>query len=155
VSTAWVPFGLIDVNGAPLSTRPLGIVDSGADSTTFPLEWAKRLGIDHEKDCLEFEGGTAGGPAHWFLYEPGIRATFFDKTLHLGATFAPHCQAVLLGRQDFFRYFKTVAFDQGDEKLFLETVSNWDAATKAVGITLEEIADHIKLREDVASTEFE
>jgi hypothetical protein len=139
-----VSLGLIDLEGNILSTRPIGIVDSGADSTTLPLEWASRLGIDHEADCIAFKGGTAGGAAEQFLYEPGIHGTFLGKKLRLGAIFAPLCPQVLLGREDFFRYFKSLRFEQSKEKMHLDGVDDWAAATVAVGQSLERLAAGIK-----------
>jgi hypothetical protein len=120
-------------------------VDSGADSTTLPLVWAKRLGID-VADCIEFKGGTAGGAASQLLYEPGIYATFLGKKLHLGAIFAPLCPQVLLGREDFFQYFDMVRFQQAEEKMHLDGVKDWDGAGKAVGVAIEKLAVAIKLQ---------
>jgi hypothetical protein len=139
-----VSIGLIDPSGNILSTRPVGLVDSGCDSTTLPLEWAERLGIDHATECLKFQGGTAGGKADQFLYEPGIHATFLGKKLRLGAIFAPHCPVVLLGRQDFFRYFTSINFEQEEQKMHLEGVADWEAAGTAVDASLAELATGIK-----------
>lgn len=124
--------------------RPVGLVDSGCDSTTLPLEWAERLGISHTGECLKFKGGTAGGKADQFLYEPGIHATFLGKKLRLGAIFAPHCPVVLLGRQDFFRYFASIRFEQEQERMHLEGVHDWAAADAAVDASLAELAAGIK-----------
>jgi hypothetical protein len=115
-------------------------VDSGCDFTTFPLEWAKSFGIDPERACLEQTGSTAGGSAPQYLYVPGVRATFLGKTLLLGAIFAPLCPHVLLGRQDFFRYFKSVQFDQENEELLLEGSANWPLAVKAVRANIRRLA---------------
>jgi hypothetical protein len=139
-----VSIGLIDPSGNILSTRPVGLVDSGCDSTTLPLEWAERLGIDHLADCLKFQGGTAGGKADQFLYEPGIHATFLGKKLRLGAIFAPLCPVVLLGRQDFFRYFASIKFEQEQQKMHLEGVADWKAADAAVDASLVDLATSIK-----------
>jgi hypothetical protein len=114
--------------------------------TTLPLEWASRLGIDHESECIAFQGGTAGGAADQFLYEPGIFASFLGKKLRLGAIFAPLCPQVLLGREDFFRYFKVVRFAQAKEKMHLDGVDDWNAATRAVEESLLRLATSIKLR---------
>jgi hypothetical protein len=111
----------------------LGIVDSGCDFTTFPIEWAERLGIDTDADCLRQEGETAGGTTVQHLYVPGVNVLFLGKKLLLSATFAPLCPHVLLGREDFFRYFKSVNFDQAKEKLHLEGVTDWGEAAKAAG----------------------
>lgn len=133
----------------------MGIIDSGADSTTLPLEWAAPLGIDHESECVAFQGGTAGGAAQQFLYEPGIHASFLGKKLLLGAIFAPLCPQVLLGREDFFRYFETVRFEQASEKMHLDGVADWEVAIRAVEESLVRLANGIKqqvVREAEAAT---
>lgn len=117
-----VSLGLVDVDGNILAARPLGIVDSGCDFTTFPVEWGERLGIDTDSDCLRQEGETAGGTTAQHLYVAGIDVLFLGKRLLLSATFAPLCPHVLLGREDFFRYFKSISFDQSKEKLHLEVL---------------------------------
>ncbi len=89
-------------------------------------------------------GGTAGGKAEQFLYEPGIHATFLGKKLRLGAIFAPHCPVVLLGRQDFFRYFASIRFEQEQQKMHLEGVADWAAADAAVEASLADLATSIK-----------
>jgi hypothetical protein len=122
----------------------VGIVDSGADSTTLPIEWATWLGIDHESECVPFKGGTAGGEVDQYLYEPGIHATFLGKKLHLGAIFAPACPQVLLGREDFFRYFASVRFDQAQQKMHLDGVPEWDVATRDVEEAIQRLAGRIK-----------
>lgn len=132
--------------------RPVGLVDSGCDSTTLPLEWSQRLGIDSEADCIRFEGGTAGGKVSQVLYEPGIHATLLGKKLRLGAIFAPHCPVVLLGRNDFFRYFASVDFEQEKQLLHLEGVADWDAADAAVEASLAQLAAQVRAQNEVATS---
>ncbi len=106
-------------------------MDSGCDFTTFPLAWAERLGVDVSTDCIEQEGATAGGSATQYFYVPGVTALFLGKKMLLSATFAPLCPHVLLGREDFFRYFKSINFDQENEKLRLVGAPDWAAAARA------------------------
>jgi hypothetical protein len=135
-----------------LPTRPIGIVDSGCDSTTFPLEWAERLGIDPDVDCVPQEGSTAGGATTQFVYAPGVYVLLLGKKLLLGATFAPLCPHVLLGREDFFLYFKSISFDQVHEKLHLEGAPDWKAAAKAAEANIRRLGAaaeaHTKAAED-------
>lgn len=49
----------------------------------------------------------------------------------VSATFAPLCPHVLLGREDFFRYFKSVNFEQEKEKIHLEGATDWEASARA------------------------
>jgi hypothetical protein len=133
---------LIHVEGSLLKARVYGLIDSGADYSTFPVEWAPELGIEL-KGCLAHQGGTAGGPAGRYLHEPGIYVSILGRKLHLGACFAPKCPIVLLGREDFFRYFR-VAFDQAQETFRVEAVADWEAAEKAVDHSIELYAERVR-----------
>jgi hypothetical protein len=124
---------LINPQGNIVSPKVVGLVDSGADTSTFPVSWAAVLGIDVAESCLEYETDTAGGKAQQFLYEPGIYATFMGHKLHLGATFSHSCGAILLGRTDFFRYCRELRFDQQGQQFHIELVDDMDAARKEVG----------------------
>lgn len=135
---------MVNTEGNILSTKSLGIVDSGCDSTTFPIEWAERLGIDPATDCVPQECSTAGGPITQFAYAPGVHVLFLGKKLHLTATFAPACPHVLLGREDFFMYFKSVNFQQARQKLVLEAVDDWGAALKAAEQNVQRIGAEIE-----------
>lgn len=101
------------------------LVDSGCSLTTFPAEMASELGIDYTA-CTPIRGITASGPDHaenestWQRYwPPGIDVVFWNRTLHLQAFFRPAEIPILLGRDDFFTYFK-VLFDQRNERFQLE-----------------------------------
>jgi hypothetical protein len=61
----------------------------------------------------------------------GPHVLFLGKKLLLSATFSPLCPHVLLGREDFFRYFKSVSFDQAREKIHLEGAPDWAVAAQA------------------------
>jgi hypothetical protein len=93
-------------------------------------------------------GGTAGGAAKQFLYEPGIHVSFLGRKLLLGAIFAPLCPQVLLGREDFFRYFKAIRFEQAKQKMHLDGVTDWDKVTKEVQTALRGLS--LGVREQVA-----
>lgn len=135
---------MIDGDDNILPTKPLGIVDSGCDSTTFPIEWAERLGIDPAADCVPQRCSTAGGPITQFAYAPGVSVLFLGKKLLLTATFAPECPHILLGREDFFMYFKSVNFHQARQKLVLEGAPDWNAAAKAARENVQAIGAHLE-----------
>lgn len=135
---------MVATNGNILPTKPLGIVDSGCDSTTFPIEWAERLGINPTADCVPLDCSTAGGPATQYAYPPGVHVLFLGKKLHLTATFAPECPHVLLGREDFFMYFKSVSFHQSKQKLILEAAPDWKAAVHAATKSVKTIGAEIE-----------
>jgi hypothetical protein len=135
---------MVGTDGKILPTKALGIVDSGCDSTTFPIEWAERLGIDPAGDCVPQDCSTAGGPIQQFAYAPGVHVLFLGKKLLLSATFAPECPHVLLGREDFFMYFKSVNFEQAREKLILEGAADWKAAVKAATANVQKMGTLIE-----------
>jgi hypothetical protein len=95
------------------------IVDSGADSTALPFEWAALMGIDIERDCIEKPCGTAGGEVTGFYCSVGIEAMILGERLILGATFNRGLDFVLLGRRDFFNAFR-VLFDQRAQTFTVE-----------------------------------
>jgi len=138
-----IPMKFIDINGRTLS-RTVGLVDSGCDFSTFPLEWAKELGIDSAADCLASKGETAGGEADRFYYPPGVTASIMGRTVRLCASFAPKLKVILLGREDLFRYFKTISFDQVGQTFDVKVVSDWDDADRAVEQSLAQLADWVE-----------
>ncbi len=85
------------------------------------------MGIDFENDCVEVSGGesAAGSDADQpvenrpRLYQPGIEVAFRGERLKLAGFFRPNLKVMLLGRDDFFNYFK-VSFDQRRLRFTLE-----------------------------------
>lgn len=127
-----VSLALFQAGGQELSAKVIAIVDSGADCAYFPKEWAPALGIDCDTQCVKFKGATAAGACDQYLYEPGLKAKFLGKTVKLGAIFSEGCGAALMGREDFFRYFANVTFEQEAEVLDLQSAEDWDATKKNV-----------------------
>lgn len=102
---------LVGPNGHQ-TPQQLALVDSGCDFSTFPSAWAKPLGIDFMADCEEIDGNTASGKDNsQRIYKPGIHGLVAGKKVPLRAIFNPKIPIALLGREDFFAYFK-VSFDQ-------------------------------------------
>jgi hypothetical protein len=89
-----------------------GLLDSGADNSTFPLAWAKQLGIDKEQ-CEIGECNTVAGKTKQYVWPDGVEAQVqaMGKTIRLFAAFTEGLPVVVLGRHDFFAEFK-VTFDQ-------------------------------------------
>lgn len=109
--TPVVPIKFVKLDGT-MTPATLGVVDSGCDSSTFPAEWARALGIDlHGADCVTQQGSTAGGVIKQHFYKPGLDILFLGRKIHLAAAFNPGLPVILLGRQDFFACFK-ITFDQ-------------------------------------------
>ena len=98
--------------------RARALVDSGCDVTSFPAAWAEELGIDLS-DCPAFAGVTAAGKDRLKRGDAGLGAgppasictRVSGQKIHLEAVFRPGLPILLLGREDFFTYFK-VSFDQ-------------------------------------------
>jgi hypothetical protein len=104
-----IPMKLVDLNGT-MKPQIYGLVDSGADISSFPLDWAKQLAID-PADLIEMDGDTAGGKTKNYYYPPGVDAIVMGKKIHLEAVFNAGLSVVLLGREDFFQLYK-IAFHQ-------------------------------------------
>jgi hypothetical protein len=104
-----VPLRLVKPDGA-MRPQIYGLADSGCDCSTFPIDWAKDLGIDLG-ECAQTTGNTAGGTVEKYLYVPGVDAIVFGRKIHLSAFFSPGLPLALLGREDFFSYFRA-SFDQ-------------------------------------------
>jgi hypothetical protein len=94
-------------NGVPRSI--IGLVDSGADSSLFPVQWASEFGIDLAQ-CRDANGSSAAGKTTYYEWPGGLHATTAGERLRLAAVFGS-TPFVLLGRDDFFAHFR-VAFDQ-------------------------------------------
>jgi hypothetical protein len=106
-----IPMKIIDRHGNILPGQHLGLVDSGADCSTFPEQWAKALGIDLQAECNYSQGQSAGGLGDQYKFDPGVDAIVVGRKIHLEAVFRPGLPIILLGREDFFQAFK-VSFDQ-------------------------------------------
>lgn len=112
---AGVPSPLLNIeletlNGERLSETP-AVVDTGADCTTFPAAWARRLGISIEDDCIEKPCKGVGGSTPGYYYPDGIHGWVLGERLELAGAFSEGLEIVLLGRRDFFDWW-TVSFDQ-------------------------------------------
>lgn len=120
-----VPLKLVKLDGE-MRPQIFGLADSGCDYSNFPIDWAKDLGVDLT-DCIETQGNTAGGAAAKYLYPPGIDAIVFGRKIHLAAFFSPGLPLALLGREDFFNYFRA-EFDQRSLSFQLEAYEPFEPA---------------------------
>jgi Aspartyl protease len=113
-----LPIELVRLDGKVLN--PIrAIVDSGADATTLPIEWARQLGIDVDRDCVREPCGTAGGETTGFVYLGSVKAIVLGEHITLTVTFNEGLDVALLGRRDFFFWYK-VEFDQRAKSFTLE-----------------------------------
>jgi len=98
-----------------------GLIDSGADESCFPLEYAATLGVDI-KECEESECRTAGGPTKQYKWDKPLEVqlqTMKNMRIEVSATFVKGLDVTLLGRSDFFTVFK-VDFDEREQRFWLE-----------------------------------
>lgn len=116
---------LITIQGEPLPFLVPGIVDSGADVTVLPFGLAEQLGIGPNLLRVDEPTHTVSGPIDCRRYLKGIEAFVLGTRIRLDGTFvgAPDKEAfdghLLLGRRDFFRYFR-IAFDHIDNVPLME-----------------------------------
>jgi hypothetical protein len=102
-----VPFKVVGPNGAVIVDS--GLVDSGADSSAFPLWMMKRFRI-FKNQCKKEKFETSGGEGVQWIYPENLKATIFGRDLELTAIFT-ETPIALLGREDFFSAFRVV-FDE-------------------------------------------
>jgi hypothetical protein len=93
------------------------LVDSGADSTVFPLSATHTIGLTDFSGASVLRGNTAGGPVEILVFPIEICILGCWHRWHIGFS-AQLGQAPLLGRLDFFRLFR-VSIDERDRKFEL------------------------------------
>lgn len=115
-----VPAIPLIVSGPKAKIPVPGLIDSGADSSMFPIEWAGHLGVDLSS-CREEDCSTAGGVVKHHIWDAGLEAEVqaLGHKIRLNAAFCDGLPVVILGRNDFFAAFK-VAFDQQAQTFTLE-----------------------------------
>jgi hypothetical protein len=109
-------FPIVLVGPADESPPLMALVDSGADSSLFPLQIAPLIGIDITR-CEQATGITAGGKAKRYIWEDGVGTTVLERKVRLRGAFGA-CPVILLGRKDFFREFK-IGFDEREQTFSL------------------------------------
>jgi hypothetical protein len=113
-----VPLGLSLPSGETFTTRAL--LDSGAESSSFPFEYASLLGIDLA-ECISAEMMTVGGSVYAYLSKRDLVATIFGIAVPLKPIFAS-TPVVVLGRLDFFTRF-VVTIDALNKRFSLEPIA--------------------------------
>jgi hypothetical protein len=111
---------LIDDEGNRIA-QTRGLVDSGMDCTTLPIEWADLLGIDVARDCVPEAATQADGKdSPRQVYTDGLRIEVVDEELFLDIVhFSTTPSCAFLGRRDLFdRHL--VLFDQRQKRFYLE-----------------------------------
>lgn len=94
------------------------LIDSGADFNLFPADIADSLGITVRKgEKFEHMGiGNVGITAYSHKVKLFLDGYNFTTEAH----FSYDHKIPLLGRIGFFKYFKTVTFNENDKKLQLK-----------------------------------
>ena len=87
------------------------IVDTGADYTILPRQWAVKLGIDFVKDCWKLETSGIGGEKTSYFLKKRIEVNLGGIKKNVPVAFFDDDQApALLGRLGFMELFDTTFF---------------------------------------------
>src|SRR3954469_18558293 len=105
-----VPMRLKGPNGATITEA--GLVDSGADTSAFPLWMMRPFGI-RKRDCKKESFDAAGGTAKQWIYPEPLEALIMSRRVKLEAVFCD-TPVPLLGRCDFFRRFRVTFLQPGN-----------------------------------------
>ncbi len=94
------------------------LLDSGADFNLFPAKWGDSVGITVKKGQELTMFGIGGKNIASYRHNVSLFVNHysFDTT----ACFSFEQDIPLLGRDDFFKYFTKVIFDQSDLSVTLE-----------------------------------
>jgi hypothetical protein len=108
-----INFKLVGPNGSTVEDS--GLIDTGADSSAFPLWMMDSFGISKE-ECEENDFDTSGGAAKQWVWqangEDSFAATILDRRVRLKAVFTD-TPVPLLGRDDFLACFKVLFAQRG------------------------------------------
>jgi hypothetical protein len=114
------PISLCDVHSGEIRHSTWGLVDTGADTTGFPLDVLHEFGLT-PADLIPIHGMTGNeGPGVAFEYPPGVELVVAgDQRIRVTGHFLPvGLPCIALGREDFFRAF-AVELDQRAARLTL------------------------------------
>jgi hypothetical protein len=101
----------------PLTT----LLDTGADCSCFPTDFAGQFGIDL-KDCVPVPGGSSAGETEYLRWEDGyLTCEVLGQSLKLEPLFGD-LEDPVLGREDFFMRF-TVRFREREGLMDIEPCS--------------------------------
>jgi hypothetical protein len=118
-----VPAIPIRLSGVAKTFAVLALIDSGADMSVLPYEFANVLGIDLST-CDQTSVQVASGTSSMYVCPSGITAEAFGVSFQLNGVFAS-TGIPLLGRLDFFSRF-LVEIDQRNHKFKLRPYNNDD-----------------------------
>jgi hypothetical protein len=113
-----VPLKLFDIYGEP-RVFEWAMVDTGADTTCFPISFMHELGIRESQCVPEFGLTGPGGGVDFWRRPGGIEAELGGYRLRLTASFTPRFPIICLGNFDFLEQF-SASFDQRAQRLELE-----------------------------------
>jgi hypothetical protein len=111
-----VPAVAIGLKGVTEELMALALIDSGADASYLPYEFANVLGVDLGS-CDQSLSQTISGTSSVYVCPEGITARVFGVTFQLEGVFAPTVIPIL-GRRDFFARF-LVEIDQRRQRFNL------------------------------------
>lgn len=94
------------------------LLDSGADKNLFPAGWGKTVGINIEKGVKVKHFGIGNKDLTAFRHK--IKLYVGSYSFDTSADFSYDQPFPLLGREDFFKYFKQITFQEKDHFVKLE-----------------------------------
>ena len=103
------------------------IVDSGADSCIFPLNFGERIGLDVKKGERRHSRGLGGGDVIYF-HKVTVRVVILKDSWQFDceAGFSASLNDMgvgFLGRKGFFELFEEVAFNEGRREFRLKLLN--------------------------------
>ncbi|MBI3559440.1 retropepsin-like domain-containing protein [Candidatus Gottesmanbacteria bacterium] len=85
------------------------IIDTGADYTILPRQWAKKLDIDLQRDCWALETSGIGGGVKSYFFKKLVKIEMGDIKKEVPVAFFDDDNApALLGRLGFIELFDTL-----------------------------------------------
>lgn len=94
------------------------LLDSGADHNLFPAAFAPSVGLNIKKGKLVEHMGIGGVSV--LAYRNSIKIYIGSRIIQTEADFSENQKIPLLGRTGFFKFFKSVRFEEDNRKFFLE-----------------------------------
>jgi hypothetical protein len=108
-------------NGTTLAVSDMGLVDTGADHSLFPLFMMELLGVSNE-DCERHMFEAAAGAGQILTMDTPLMMSILDQEFPIKASFG-ETPITLLGRNDVLAHFE-VTIDQRKQVLRLKPVGD-------------------------------
>ena len=114
----WIPSVPVSISSSSKTTPYMfnALIDSGADSSLFPADHGRVIGINIESVPPRKIGGI-GGIIIGYRHDIVLHVAGKDFVTYVD--FSDKCEVPLLGREGFFDLFKRVDFNEQKHKIVL------------------------------------